>query len=187
MRRILIPVVVVIAVVASATMFGNARHAQTLAACACTPLNNSWTGNNTFTGGFTINVPGADFTRHPKILGNDPYNPSLTVQNDGNNNAIFAWSSATADGHALTAVSVSPTLSAIDARGSDSNLHVVFTASDNITENLRIYSDGTIEQRGAKWIVGSGAPSGACANGSLYTRNDAGGLFSCEGGAWVAK
>lgn len=38
------------------------------------------------------------------------------------------------------------------------------------------------------WTSGSGAPSGACGNGSLYTRTDAtGGLYLCVNTAWVAK
>ena len=42
----------------------------------------------------------------------------------------------------------------------------------------------------ALWTSGSGAPSGSCATGSMYTRLDGGTsttLYVCQAGAWVAK
>lgn len=39
---------------------------------------------------------------------------------------------------------------------------------------------------GAVVTTGSGVPSGACVNGSLYTDNTTGFIWPCAGGVWVA-
>lgn len=35
------------------------------------------------------------------------------------------------------------------------------------------------------WSIGSGAPSGSCSNGSLYSETGSGGLYVCQSSAWV--
>jgi lysophospholipase L1-like esterase len=34
------------------------------------------------------------------------------------------------------------------------------------------------------WTTGSGAPSGSCSNGSIYSETGSGGLYVCQGGGW---
>ena len=65
---------------------------------------------------------------------------------------------------------------------------ITSSTGDKVTSCL--YKEGGLRMNaeGARWFVGNGAPSGQCANGSLYTRSDpSGGLYLCAGEKWIAK
>lgn len=62
------------------------------------------------------------------------------------------------------------------------------------TDALVIQSDcliginGTIVNNGISWVVGAGAPSGACTTGSIYSNSSGGAgtsLYGCKSGTWT--
>ncbi len=59
------------------------------------------------------------------------------------------------------------------------------SSGDYVLKNLTIGGDS-----GPSWTSGSGAPSGACITGSLYSNTSGGSgttLYACQTGAWAAK
>lgn len=61
----------------------------------------------------------------------------------------------------------------------------------SVTLDGAVMAAKSVGQNSVTWTSGSGAPSGSCATGSLYTNKSASSsstvLYACISGAWVAK
>lgn len=116
------------------------------------------------------------------------------------------WNGVAADGYTLQSlfngggeywpITISPSNLSAFTFDTDASFHPRTDGSNSIgtaakrfgTAYINTVNATTITIGTSTWTVGSGAPSGACNNGSLYTRTDAtGGLYLCVNAAWVAK
>jgi hypothetical protein len=103
---------------------------------------------------------------------------SVTLDSSADNSS---WSSGGAIG-AQTCTS-SGQSSLVNAAANYVRINLgTFTGSGSIYISYIGYSVGS----SGTVLSGTGAPTGTCTNGSLYTNNSNGNLYSCNGGSWAA-